>query len=115
MKSAQLPLMAELSAADTAYFTPTKFSGTDNPRHLRVILALLVRSRRREDVDHIAGAANGPDLIAELRHRGLAIPCDRVPAFDRDGLRTRYGVYYFTDPDRRAIQAWLRTRAKVVA
>ncbi len=44
-----------------------KFLGTDNPRELRVIQALLTRPRRREDVDAIAGASNGPDLISNLR------------------------------------------------
>ena len=42
------PQKAESSALDTR-----KFTGTDNPRHLRVIPALMARPRRREDVDCI--------------------------------------------------------------
>lgn len=87
-----------------------KFTGTDNPRHLRVIAALLVRPRRREDIDSIAGASNGPELIAELRRRGLTeekhLPCERVPFVDRDGKPCRPGVYYLTPAGKRLIRDW---------
>jgi hypothetical protein len=62
-----------------------EFTGTDNPRHLRAIHALLQRPRRREDVDSIAGCSNAPELIAELRRRGLEMPCERIRFLDRDG------------------------------
>ena len=87
-----------------------KFTGTDNPRHLRVIEALLQRPRRREDVDNIAGCSNGPDLIAELRRRGLGeehLPCERINFIDRDGFRCCPGVYHLTEQGRRAIYTWL--------
>ena len=87
-----------------------EFSGTDNPRHLRVIPALMVRGRKREEIDGIAGASNGPELIAELRRRGLDAPCRRVPARDRDGFPIRVGVYYFTYADRRKVRSRLRKR-----
>ncbi|MDP2785001.1 MAG: hypothetical protein Q8O38_10485 [Sulfurimicrobium sp.] len=112
MGKAQLPIFAELDLADTKDSTvsnlPCKFTGTDNPRHLRVIHASWARSRKREEIDRIAGCSNGPELIAELRRRGLDFPCDRVPAIDRDGYPIRYGVYSLTNSDRRKISAWLR-------
>jgi hypothetical protein len=40
------------------------FLGTDNPRYLRILAALLARSRSREEIDHIAGASNGPSSAA---------------------------------------------------
>ena len=86
------------------------FTGTDNPRHLRVIEALLQRPRRREDVDNIAGCFNGPELIAELRRRGLGdehLRCDRIRFIDRDGYACRPGVYSLTEQGRRAIYMWL--------
>ena len=83
-----------------------KFSGTDNPRHLRLVFAVLVRPRRREDVDSIAGCSNGPELVAELRRRGLEVPCERIRFVDRDGYPCRPGVYSFTASDRRLIWAW---------
>lgn len=114
MDKAQLPVFAELSlGADTQDSTAQaarKFTGTDNPRHLRVIHAAMIRPRKREEIDRIAGASNGPELIAELRRRGLCIPCQRVPGIDRDGYSIKFGVYEFDEGDRRAIGAWLRKR-----
>lgn len=89
-----------------------KFS-TDNPRHLRVIHAALRRSLPREQVDREAGCSNGPELIAELRRRGLEFPCVRIEAIDRDSKPCRPGVYNLTDKDRRYIFRWLATRQKL--
>ena len=114
MKKAQLPLIAELSlGTDNQDSTvqaarKRKFTGADNPRHLRFIHAGIIRPRKREEIDRIAGASNGPDLIAELRRRGLRIPCHKVPGIDRDGYLIKFGVYEFDDEDRRAVKAWLR-------
>jgi hypothetical protein len=115
MKNAQLPLMAELSVADTTHSTTDKFTGTDNPRHLRVIHALMVRSRPREEIDRVAGCSNGPDLIASLRRVGIEIPCARVRAFDRDGLPVNRGVYFLSSSDRRTVSRWIRERLKECA
>lgn len=89
---------------------PSKFAGTSNPRHLRVIRALLTRPRKREEIDSIAGASNGPELIAELRRRGLRTPCQRTPGIDRDGLPIKFGIYALDDTDRRKLTAWQRLR-----
>ena len=88
-----------------------KFS-TDNPRHLRVIHAALHRSLPRKQVDREAGCSNGPELIAELRRRGLEFPCVRIEAIDRDGKPCKPGVYNLTSKDRRIIYRWLATRQK---
>ena len=104
------PTKAESSAPNKA-----KFTGTDNPRHLRVIDALLTRPRRREDIDSIAGCSNGPELIAELRRRGLGdknLPCERIRFIDRDGYPCRPGVYSLTIADLRMVYAWMATRQK---
>ncbi len=61
------------------------FFGSDNPRHLRALAALLRRPMPREHLDLAAGCSNGPDLVSELRNRGLALPCDRTPVVHRDG------------------------------
>ena len=104
------PTKAESSALNNP-----KFNGTDNPRHLRVLLALLCRPRRREDVDSLAGCSNGPELIAELRRRGLGqehLPCERIRFIDRDGCICRPGVYSLSEQGRRMVFAWLATRQK---
>lgn len=87
------------------------FVGTDNPRHLRVIQAFTVRPVPREQLDRLAGCANGPDLVAELRRRGLDLPCTRIKTLDRDMFAVWPGVYYLTERDRRMLTAWKRKRA----
>ncbi len=95
--------------------SPLSFSGTDNPRHLRVLAALLCRPRRREDIDRIAGCSNGPELIAELRRRGLGknhLRCERISFIDRDGKPCQPGVYSLTDHGKRLVRAWLARLSK---
>lgn len=87
-----------------------KFQGTDNPRHLRVIQALMTRPLPREHLDRVAGASNGPELVAELRRRGLEVPCTRTKKKDRDLFDCWPGVYHFTEQDRRRVNRWLATR-----
>lgn len=102
------------NADQVQHFTATlKFSGTDNPRFLRVIQALLVRPMPREHVDRMAGCSNGPALISELRNLGLGkngLICTMVPDHDRDGCPVRRGVYALTTSGRRAINVWLSKR-----
>lgn len=114
MKNAR-PQTSEASALDKRNLTTgqdpkAKFSGTNNPRHLRVLHALLRRSMPREQVDKEAGCSNGPELIAELRRRGLNTPCAKIPVIDRDGREVRRGVYFLTHFDRRKIRAWISKR-----
>jgi hypothetical protein len=87
-----------------------KFIGTDNPRHLRAIAALLRRPMPRENLDTEAGCSNGPELVAELRRRGLEVPCHRINFIDRDGFICRPGVYLLTDADRRKLHQWMAKR-----
>ena len=89
----------------------TAFLGTDNPRHLRVIQAATVRPISREHVDSVAGCSNGPDLIAELRRRGLQLPCTRTKRKDLDLFDSWPGVYHLTEQDRRKLNVWKRERA----
>lgn len=103
MKNARPAKDAKPSAVDSA-----KFTGTDNPRHLRAIAALLKRPIARQELDSVAGCANGPELVAELRRRGLTIECERIKFLDRDGKECRPGVYYLTQKGRDAFWAWKR-------
>ena len=84
---------------------------TDNPRHQRALALLLQRPAKREEVDRAAGASNGPELVAELRRRGLEVPCERVPALDRDGRPCRPGVYRLSASDRRKVARWMYSRS----
>ena len=81
MKNAR-PSNAKTSAREQGDSkSPATFVGTDNPRHLRVIHAVWVRPMPREQLDTVAGCSNGPDLVAELRRRGLQMPCTRTKKF----------------------------------
>ena len=88
-----------------------RFLGTDNPRHMRVIQALMTRPLPREQLDRVAGCSNAPDIVAELRRRGLKAPCTRTKKQDRDGFDVLPGVYHLTQGDRRRVSAWKRERA----
>ena len=105
MKKRPTPHKAESSAPNKR-----KFTGTDNPRHLRAIAALLHRPIPREQLDSIAGASNSPELVAELRRRGLEVPCERISFIDRDGHSCRPGVYSLTITDRRIFWQWQAKR-----
>ena len=90
---------------------PAAFLGTDNPRHLRVIQAVTVRPIPREELDRVAGCSNGPELVAELRRRGLEMPCTRTKKLDRDLFDCWPGVYHFSQRDRSKLNTWKRKRA----
>lgn len=115
MKNAR-PSKAESSACEQRNSTAAPealqgiFLGTDNPRHLRALSALLRRPVPREQLDREAGCSNGPELVAELRRRGLALPCDRAPVIDRDGREVKRGIYHLTTSDRRKLHKWLASR-----
>ena len=87
-----------------------KFTGTDNPRQLRALAVLLNRPIPRKQLDSVAGASNSPELVAELRRRGLDVPCERIRFIDRDGYPCRPGVYSLTIADRRMVYAWIAKR-----
>lgn len=96
------------------YFGLTSLLGTENPRYLRLLAALMARARTREDVDRIVGASNGPAAIAKLRALGLPrpeyLPCERTPCFDRDGEEVMRGIYWLTPAGRARVDAWMRRR-----
>ena len=106
------PPEGKVSAAEPSHSkSSASFLGTDNPRHLRVIQALMTRPLPREQLDKVGGCSNGPDLVAELRRRGLKTPCTRTKKKDRDLFDCWPGVYHFTQSDRRKVNAWKRKRA----
>jgi hypothetical protein len=111
MKNARPPEGKSSAREQVDSKSSVSFIGTDNPRHLRVIQALLTRPIPREHLDEVAGCSNGPELVAELRRRGLQMPCSRTKKLDRDMFECWPGVYHFTQADRRKLSAWKRRRA----
>jgi hypothetical protein len=77
------------------------------PRQFRVCEALAHRRKLwREDVDKIAGASNGPEVMRQLRDKGLEWKCERVPKIDRDGKRCEPGLYSIDDAGRETLTRW---------
>ena len=85
---------------------PPRFLGTINPRHLRVIGALEERPLLREELDRVAGCSNGPELVAELRRRGLDVVCIPMTKTDRDGKTCHPGLYVLTETGKRQLAEW---------
>ena len=111
MKNARLPEGMTSAPEQGNSKASAAFLGTDNLRHLRSIRALTVRPHTREQLDAVAGCSNGPELVAELRRRGLEVPCTRTRQKDRDLFDCYPGVYHFTESDRRKLKVWMRKRA----
>lgn len=110
MKTPPNKTVSEGASGDANSNSKKMFEGTDNPRHLRALQALMTRPQRREHLDAVAGCSNSPELVAELRRRGLDLPCERVPDLDRDRRPIKRGVYYLLSSDRRKLNRWLSGR-----
>jgi hypothetical protein len=92
------------SAPNSANFKTNKLT----PRQSRTIAALMAKPPgwiSREQIDRIAGASNGPQIIHELRRKIGAdgIDTKRVHAIDRDGRPCRPGFFRLSDKGRERI------------
>ena len=90
--------------------TKRKFTGTDNPRHLRAIAALLRRPISRQELDSVTGVGNSPELVEELRCLGLDAPCQSISFIASDDVPCCPDVFSFSDRDRRMINRWMAQR-----
>lgn len=90
----------------------SKFEGITSPRQWRAVRELLRRNLSRLELDLVAGCSNGPALVAELRAKGLEIPCHRIDFIDRDGHLCKPGVYSLTKEDERKLLRWIANRLK---
>lgn len=71
------------------------------PRHRRLIAALLSGPLPREQADRTSGASNGPHYVSQLRDKfHLSIHTERVEKIDRDGFKTRPGIYHLAPESR---------------
>lgn len=78
------------------------------PRQSRVLGALADTGGwvSREEVDRIAGASNGPQIIMELRRKVAGhdgIEMERTEAKDRDGKSCKPGRYRLTSRGRQRV------------
>ena len=68
----------------------------------------------REEVDAIAGAANGPQLMADIGVRNVHWTCKRHLRIDRDGRECKPGFYELTELGRKLIVDRLASAPKQV-
>ncbi|ACY33750.1 hypothetical protein [Comamonas thiooxydans] len=100
------PRNAELSARKNSA-NPT-ITTAMTPRQERVIHALSNTAGWlwREQIDRIAGASNGPEVIRQLRCKLTGyegIDMEQVSVTDRDGRHAKPGRYRLTDLGRQRL------------
>ena len=78
-----------------------------SPRQIRFILCLLKRPHARKELGEKVGSLNVCDVKHRLVKKGLIIKCKRVEVIDRDGNKTRPGVYYLPDDQMRKAMDWV--------
>ncbi len=94
------PTKAESSA-------PSKRNFKLTPRQARVCEAFAKRCKLwREEVDRIAGASNGPEVMRQLKKKGLTWQCDRVKKIDRDGNPCEPGIYSIVGDGWETLNTW---------
>ena len=92
-----------------------KFDGVHNPREFRFLQTVLHRHMTREELDAVAGASNGPEIVNQLRSRGLELPCFRLGTMDRDGNWVYRGLSILSHNDRGQVARALHNKGRPAA
>lgn len=75
-------------------------------RHIRLLKRLLAGPLPRIEADRVTGTTNAPEYISRLRHEFLIqIRTERIEVIDRDGFKTRPGVYHLEPESRERVEA----------
>jgi len=75
---------------------PNKRNSIFSKREQRAIEGLLAGPLMREQLDRFVGCSNGPQIVKQIREKGVSIDCERVEARDRDGRPCKPGRYSLT-------------------
>ena len=75
-------------------------------RQIRAVVRLVKGAVDREELDRVSGSTNSPDIVRQLRRKGIGINMQRIDALDRDGRDCWFGRYSLTESGRRAVQQW---------
>jgi len=85
---------------------PNKRNFKLTERQHRTCEAFAMRGKLwREDVDRIAGASNGPEIMRQLKAKGLTW-CDRIRVIDRDGHPCEPGIYSIVGSGWDTLRKW---------
>ncbi|WP_444925869.1 hypothetical protein ACJJI4_16945 [Microbulbifer sp. TRSA002] len=74
-------------------------------RQRRALKTLVKRSCCREELDKVTGASNSPEIVSQLRKRGIAVKCRMEGHIDRDGIAGSHGVYWLPDSERQLVES----------
>lgn len=99
------------SPAATGLIHQTKQVDCSAPcsRCKRLLLALVARvGVSREQADRLAHASNSPDLVFQLRKRGVPIQTRFAKTTNLDGESVRYGIYFLDANDKTVARQYLR-------
>jgi len=58
----------------------------------------------RETLDGYIGCSNAPEIVRQLRAKGISIDCQEVKSVDRDGKPCYPGRYRLTDFGRQTLE-----------
>ena len=72
--------------------------GINSPRQYRLILAILNGAKATNELIHIIGANNVPDVVMKLRAKGWQIETIEQQATTRDGETVTAGAYRLDTP-----------------
>lgn len=75
-------------------------------RQLRTITVMRARPVMREELDHISKSSNSPEIVAQLRRKGLDIQCKLIDCIDGDGLPCQPGRYELTPGGHETLRHW---------
>jgi hypothetical protein len=112
MKTAQLPLIAELDvelAKDSTSFCATrKFSAPTSLAYSLMLLALLSGPLPLEQLQLMADVHDADALLVTLRQLGLEVPCHQVPEMEDDGHVRCRAVCALSKADTRRVNRWIK-------
>lgn len=75
-------------------------------RQTRAVERLARGPVMRETLDRHIGCSNAPEIVRQLRSKGIGIDCYEVKSVDRDGKPCYPGRYILTDLGRQTLEHW---------
>lgn len=83
------------------------------PKQQRILTALLNGPLTRRQAGDISGALNAPQVILELRRKGIPIVTEWQCGIDRDNRPYRMGIYSLPPTAHHQAREWLNGELEV--
>lgn len=91
--------MKKLPTTQRVESSDVRFIGAPTLRQSLVLRALIKKPQSRESLDRIASVSNAPEIVSQLRRRGLGskhLQCHRQCHTDKFGQPGWHGLYMLT-------------------